>query len=349
MSPLIAYRDAEETAAPAGPARAVILLLALGAEGAGRLLKHLHPDEIRDLKLCADQLPTVSREQIDALVEEFQEQFRIGPALTGPARQMQDLLEASLSPELLTAIMEVGDVGGAAFEIDENMFGPPPSVWDEVEKLEGAVLAGKLAQEHPQVVALLLTRISSPTASAIARHLEARFRNEVMRRMLALKPLAPPMETLFEEHVRLAYLPSAEAPEEGGSHILLADIMNLMDKQHSEALIESIRESQPRDAEKLQSLLFAFEDVAGLTQKARLVLFDQINAEVVTKALREIDGELKEAVLSALGARTRRMVEAELGQASETPSDEIIGARRIISSTALRLAGEGRIQLRPAA
>ncbi len=67
--------------------------------------------------------------------------------------------------------------------------------------------------------------------------------------------------------------------------------------------------------------------------------------EQVTLALNGAPQDLREAVLSALGARARRMVEAELGRNEPAAADGIQAARRAIAGAALRLAAEGRIDL----
>ena len=71
-------------------------------------------------------------------------------------------------------------------------------------------------------------------------------------------------------------------------------------------------------SQALRSRLFAFEDVMLLTQKARVALFDSISTELVTLALRNAPPALAEAVLSSIGARSRRMIESELGQGADS-------------------------------
>ena len=72
------------------------------------------------------------------------------------------------------------------------------------------------------------------------------------------------------------------------------------------------------DLDGVRARLFAFDDLPLLTQKARVLLFDGLSTELVTLALaRRAARHLTESVLSAIGARSRRMIESELGQGSE--------------------------------
>ena len=63
-------------------------------------------------------------------------------------------------------------------------------------------------------------------------------------------------------------------------------------------------------------------------------------------ALRNAEPALVEAVLSSIGARSRRMIESELASAAGNVSaDDIARARKSIASTAIKLAGEGAFEL----
>jgi len=75
-------------------------------------------------------------------------------------------------------------------------------------------------------------------------------------------------------------------------------------------------------------------------------LFDGIGADVVTLALRGVEPALTEAILSALGARSRRMIEAELkADPGNISAVDIIKARRSIASAAIQLASKNAIVL----
>ncbi|WP_102958740.1 FliG C-terminal domain-containing protein [Mangrovicella endophytica] len=341
MSAALKIEDQSGDLSSTGAARAAILLLAMGTSGAARLLKHLTAEEIRAIRQSAMALESISREELDELVEEFQEAFKIGPGLSKPGRQMKELLQQALSEEELATVLDDSDDDQPVFDLSAG------SVWDEVEKLDREVLVTALSREHPQVVAVLLSKVEAQTAADIVIKFPSAFRNEVMRRMLAVKQLAIPVRLLFETHLRQELLASPEKAA-GGRHAALADIVNRMDKEQSDELLKVIAATKPADAVTLRSLLFSFEDVIYLPAKARFVLFDAVPTDVVIRALNRSNEEIRECVLSALGARARRMVEAELAQNNEIPDADINAARRTIATSALRLAGEGKIQLREA-
>ena len=110
-------------------------------------------------------------------------------------------------------------------------------------------------------------------------------------------------------------------------------------------ILEGLKVARPSEAAALKKLLFSFEDIIKLDQKYRLILFDKVQTEQVMIALRGADAELKEIILSSLGARARRMIEAELNGAEGEVTKEVAAARRAIAETALRLASSGEISI----
>ncbi|EAU40836.1 probable flagellar motor switch protein [Fulvimarina pelagi HTCC2506] len=342
MNSLASYSEELHAAPLRGGARAAVLLLALGPEGASRLLKHMAPDEIVSLKAAAAKLENVSPDQIDEVVEDFASTFKRGPIFPGPGQQMADLLRNALSENEYEALFP--DEKSRA--IQTMLAQDKRNVWEAVADIEGEVLAKKLSGEHPHIIAILLSKVPSDAAVLIVRAFEPDLRNDVLKRMLQIKPLAGPIQSLFESHVRQTYLVTGDDQAGEGRHTILANVVNRLAKDESTELIDFIEVDQPEEAMELRKLLFAFEDIPGMPQKARLTLFDGIGAETIILALQGAPDDIRESILSAQGARARRMIEAELSQESNATKDAIEAARRDIAGRALELAGEGTIILR---
>ncbi|HEY0909645.1 MAG TPA: FliG C-terminal domain-containing protein, partial [Bradyrhizobium sp.] len=98
------------------------------------------------------------------------------------------------------------------------------------------------------------------------------------------------------------------------------------------------------DAAALRAKMFSFMDIGTLSLKARSVLFDKVASEQIVLALRGTDLAFRDGVLSAVGARARRLIENELTNGSATPK-EIAAARKAISNLVLELIGRGEIEL----
>ncbi|TIN03697.1 MAG: flagellar motor switch protein FliG, partial [Mesorhizobium sp.] len=126
----------------------------------------------------------------------------------------------------------------------------------------------------------------------------------------------------------------------------VASVLNELDKPLLEEVMQDLEAAGTPDLDGVRARLFAFDDLPLLTQKARVLLFDGLSTELVTLALRGTSAALAESVLSAIGARSRRMIEAELGQGSDgVPLADITAARKTIVTTTIRLSREGAFEL----
>lgn len=319
-----------------GAARAAILLLTLGGEGAARLLKHFTPEEIRTLRQGAAQQKPVTATELDGIVGDFQDAFRTGPSLTGLDTELSKLLRNSLSSEELASVFD----GEEALAGDDAL-----PVWYEMEQLGAQAITALLRNEHPQVAAYAVQRLKAEIAAQVVAAFDGPMRNDVVRRMLSAKPPTEQMARMIETRFREAFVMSGNGAERKARHATLAEIVNRMDKNQTDDLLDAIERSEPDEARELRKLLFAFEDVPDLPRKSRLLLFDAIPTETVTQALAGTDDAMRDAVLSALGARARRMIEAELARNEPVAGDLVQAARRTIAAAALRLSAEGRLDL----
>jgi flagellar motor switch protein FliG len=169
-------------------------------------------------------------------------------------------------------------------------------------------------------------------------------RNEVMRRMLTMKPIRERPLKLLEEAFKedLLYNTRNSGPT---IHARLADIINKMDRKHMDEVLRDLEQHRPKEAEIVRSLLFTFDDVAKLNQTAMLALFDQVPPERTIAALNGADPYLRDLILEAVPARARRMIEQEIETGKKPLTKEINKARRAIADLALELMEKGVIEL----
>jgi flagellar motor switch protein FliG len=107
----------------------------------------------------------------------------------------------------------------------------------------------------------------------------------------------------------------------------------------------ALSEFRPKEAEKVKSLLFTFDDIVKLRPEAVAKLFDQVPPEQVVLALSGAEKELSEIILGALGSRSRRIIEQELASGANPSQKDVHKARRAIADLTLRLSEKGEIDI----
>jgi flagellar motor switch protein FliG len=107
------------------PQKAAAILVAMGKPSASRLLKFFKQEELKALIEGARLLRTIPQSDLERIVAEFEAEFTEGAGLLDSADRMDTILNESLSPEEMSAIM-----GDRKFEVAPE--GPPP-IWPELE------------------------------------------------------------------------------------------------------------------------------------------------------------------------------------------------------------------------
>jgi flagellar motor switch protein FliG len=319
--------------------KAAAILVAMGKPSASRMLKFFKQDELKALIEGARVLRTIAQSDLERIVAEFEAEFTEGAGLMDSADKMDTILSETLTPEEMSALMgqEPAPVTATA--------GPVP-IWPQLERLEPERLGAFITQEHPQTSALILSHLAPPAAAAVLLTLEKPLRSEIVKRMLSISTIPPAAMRIVENQLRARVLVETSSKDNSAGQIRVASLLNEMDKGQLDEMMSDLAQVGAPDLDAVRARLFAFEDIPLLTQKARVALFDGISTELVTMALRNAPAALGEAVLSSIGARSRRMIESELAQGSEgVPAAEVIKARKSIASTAIAMAREGSFEL----
>jgi len=318
--------------------KAAAVLVAMGKPSASRLLKFFKQEELKALIEAARLLRTIPQAELETIVSEFEAEFAEGAGLLDSGDKMDNILNETLSREEMDAIMGV--------EKQEAAADAPPPIWPQLEKIEPARLGAFLAAEHPQTASMVLSKLGPQAAANVLLTLEKSQRSEIIKRMVSMSNIPDAAIKIVENQIRARVLVETGTKDASAGHSRVASLLNEMDKTQLEEVMADLAASGSPDVDAIRARLFAFEDIELLTQKARVSLFDGIGTETVTLALREAQPALVECVLSAIGARSRRMIEAELGMGSEgIAMEDIQRARKSIASTAIKLASEGAFEL----
>ena len=309
------------------------LLLVMGKPLASRLLGHFDPAELKLITRSAAQLGSVPIDVLEDLVEEFAGEFSNGLELRGTVDGAQDLLTGVLPPEQVADIMS--DVLGSSNS----------SLWEKIAAVSAPVLGEYLGRQHPQVLALALSKLPPGAAARIMEVLARDNRNEATRRLLALGAVADAALRVIEAQIHQDLILQPPAPA-GAATAKIANIINKMAPEHVEDVLKALQVERPEEAEALRAKLFSFDDLVTLPPKTRQALFEKVPSDRIVVALSSADAAFRANVLSSLTARARRLVENELAGAGELPPKEVAAARRAIVDTLLAMADRGEVALR---
>jgi flagellar motor switch protein FliG len=316
-----------------GTKKAATLLLAMGKPLADRLLKYFSESEMKSLVESMARLGSVPRGVVDGLVDEVVAAVEIGADIRASSDDAEQLLAGIVTPEQLASIMV-------------NVRGPGQrSVWSQLADVPEPTVTQYLVKEHPQIAAFVLAKAGSNMAAAVLRQAAGAVRTELVRRVLAIRPVTELAQRILEHSMRDDLLVKVSKDTGPPVHSRVADIINKMDRQLMEEVLNDLESKRPKDAKVVKGLLFTFDDIARLSPADRVKLFDGVPVDRTILALQGAPPALKEFILASVSSRSRRMIEQEVAGGGNAPPREVLKARRLIADLALELAERGQIEI----
>ncbi len=317
-----------------GPEKAAALLLMMGKPPAARLLKQFDEPDLRAVARAAAGLGVISATTLDRLVDEFVADFSAGADLLGDAGQVKGLLADALPPE------QIADILG--LESSEPAL---PDVWRSLAQAPETAIIALLMAERATTATYILSRLDPAVVTKVIAALPRDRRNTALCGLVAPLEVTPLAARLIEEAVGQALKQAPKSAEDGDGRSRLAGIINGLDPEEAEDAMRALEQARPKDAAIVKTMLFSFNDLPKLSERARALLFDRASIDIVVMALRGTDADFRNTVLSSMPTRGRRLVEGELSSGASAPSRDVAKARKAIAEIVLGMASRNEIDL----
>jgi flagellar motor switch protein FliG len=318
-----------------GAQKAAALLLAMGKPSATRILKHFDPQELRNVTRAAAHLGSVSNATLEALVEEFTASFSVGAHLQGDIGQAREMLADAVPPDQVAGI--ISDALGLA----------QPSTWDLLASIPDKEFAAYLGKERLSTTTYILSKLDAAVAGKVIACLTRSMRNDVFCGLISPPVISEMAARIVEESLREDLLTVSARPPASAQRARVAQLLNGLDESEVGDVMRRLSEVKPEDAKLLQSMLFSFNDLPRLSQRARALLFDKVSIDAVILSLRGVEADFRDVVLGSMASRSRRLVEAELANGADVPPRDIVKARKQIADLVLSMAQRNEIEIPP--
>lgn len=313
-----------------GPERAAILLLVLGENYGSPLWSALDDDELRRVTLAMSTLGTVSAKVVEQVLGELANQYN-RLSVVGDYERTHELLVKLLPRERVDPIME--EIRGPAGR----------TIWQRLSNVQDHLLANYLKTEHPQTVALILSRIRAEHSAKVLAMLPDEFATDVMLRVLQLDTVSKETLDQVEDSLRTNFIANLSQTSRRDAHDLLAEIFNSFDRQNEAKFMESLERIAYKSAEKIRSLMFTFDDITRLDANSAQVLIRNIDKTDLAKALKGASEMTRTFFTSKMTQRAAAVFADEMSGLGPIRLKEVDEAQQKIISVAKTLAEKGEI------
>lgn len=334
---VLADKGASLTAADlTGPQKVAVLCMALGAEEAVKLTQSLSPDEAEEISFHIAQMEQVSSSTVEAVFNEWADMaVAVDSLAVGGLGYATEVLHkafgAPKATQTLTRIQsQLADSAGL----------------NRLRSADPGQLASTLRGEHPQTIALVLAHLEAQQTATVIRELEPMLGGEVMYRMGRMEKVAPDMMLLVEKALsNEADLSFTRGLKAAGGPDAVASVLNHVSGTLEKDLLDRINERDAALCEQIKNLMFVFEDLVKLDDKSLQRLLREVEARVLSLALKSAKEELRNRIMGGMSQRAVTALKDEMAMMGAVRVRDVEAAQAQIVAQVRALEAAGEIQL----
>ncbi|HXG02107.1 MAG TPA: flagellar motor switch protein FliG [Candidatus Binatia bacterium] len=285
-----------------GPRRAALVVMALGAETAAEVLRHLAPEEIEALTVELSRPHELEPEIVEGVLEEATRQVQAHPELLGGGLDyVRDVLERALGREQTRDLVD---------RLQQS-FQPQP--FGALRKVNVKHLADFLGREDAQTIAVVLGHLDAETGAQLLTHLPEALRAEVVRRLATLESV-PPEVIKHIDHIleRRAAGFAARSLGPAAGPRTAADILNRVDRSVEKQVFAALESADGKLADNIRRLMFTFDDLVRLDDRSVQRLLRDVDQKDLALALKAASPEVTQQIFRNLSERAQAMLRQEI-------------------------------------
>ncbi len=318
-----------------GRKKAAILMVTLGPDISADIYRCLDDEHIEQITLEVANLGTVSQEMVIQVIEEFYHTAMAQQYIAaGGINTARDILEKALGP-------------GKAMEVVERLQGMlQGQPFDFAKRVDPNMLINFLHNEHPQTIALVMAHLEHESAAAIMTALDHEIQAEVALRIATMDQTSPEIisevERVLEKHI--ATIATQDFSQAGGIDSL-AELLNRVDRVTEKSILETLEEHNQELAVEIKKLMFTFDDIAMLDDRAIQQVLKEVDHRALTIALKSSDETVKTKLLSNLSSRASDTIREEMEYMGPVRVKQVEEEQQKIVAVIRRLEEAGEIMI----
>ncbi|SEL45947.1 flagellar motor switch protein FliG [Roseateles sp. YR242] len=314
---------------------AAILLMSLGEEEASEVFKHLAPKEVQKLGETIAKMKVVPRERVEKVLDKFD-----------LVAESQSTLVSDTDEYVRSVLRKALGEDKANLLLDRILQGSDVSSIESLKWMDPGSVAELLRNEHPQIVAAILSHLDFDQSSSVLRVFTERQRNEVLIRIATLDGIQP-MALKDLNEVMGQILAGGERMKKSnlGGVKTAAEIINMMGSSVEASVLDYIREADSDLAQKIMDNMFTFDDLEKIDDRGIQAVLKEVQSESLIVALKGAGPELREKVFRNMSSRAAETLREDLESRGPVRLSEVEAEQKEILKVVRRLVDEGQIVL----
>lgn len=296
---------------------AAVVLKALPKAQAAKVLQRLDPPELRSLFNAVKRIGAPSFNDVEETLD----------ALQSAANELRRLDVASIQTPDAT---------------DEAATVRP---FQYLKQVPTESVLQLLADEHPRNIAIALMGLAADQASDILKGLEPTLRVSVLKRLCDSEPATT------EEVAQLSFILRGRLKKQTADDYydteglaVAVKVLSCADQNTREELLIHIGQTDAELAKKLESAVFYFDDIQGLTNGDIKIVLENIDTALWAPALRKSSLAVQTHVLRNMGPTPAHYLNHEISAIDVIDEQLAKYAQQQVIKTIIRLLQNGKIK-----
>ena len=292
---LLEFTEDEKSALEnmSGLDRCVLLMLSLSEEDAAQIFKNLEPKQVQKLGVRMSETSAFSQDQVNAVHKSFlKDVTRHSNLGLGNSDFVRHALVAALGSEKANNLIEQISLGTGSRGLDS------------LKWMDARQVATIIQNEHPQIQTIVLSYLEPEQSAEILSQFPEPVRLDLIMRIATLEEVQPAALQELNEIMEKQFAGTAgsQSAKIGGLKSA-ADIMNYLDSSTETQLMNAIQSQDKEIGNQIQDLMFVFENLNGVDDRSIQTLLRDVPTDVLQKALKGADDNLKEKFFKNMSSR----------------------------------------------
>ena len=313
-----------------------MLLIVVGPEAAGQILKNFEDQEIEMVCKEINRWTHVPRDLQERILEEFSE--IIGDSLkesVGGYDFAQRALEIARGDYKANTMLNRIEPGKSA-----------TNLMDGVDQLNARQIFSLVSREQSQTIAFVIANLSKEKAGQVFTMLTTSQQDEVIDRISNLEDYTSEQISRVASSIkRLTDAGSSSPWHSGGGADAATELLKKVSGDIQEGILERLEERDPAIAQTIRNKMFTFDDLISLPVMDLQKVARDVQTEDLILALKPSSQELRKAFFGAVSKRAAENLKEELEFMGPVPRKTVEDARARIIETVRMLEDQDEISL----
>ncbi len=318
-----------------GVQRAAVLLLSLGEADAAEVLKHMGAKEVQKLGLAMATMSGVSRDQVIRVMDDF-----------NGALDKQTSLGVGADDYIRNVLIQALGAEKAGGLIDRILLGRNTTGLDTLKWMDSRAIADLVRNEHPQIIAIVLSHLDGDHAADTLKLLPERTRADVLLRIATLDGIPPNALNELNEIMERQFAGNQNLKSSNiGGVKVAANILNFLETGQDQSILGAIAQVDQELCQRIQDLMFVFDDLVELEDRELQTLLREVSGERLGIALRGADTKVREKITRNMSQRAAEILLEDMEARGPVRLSDVEAAQKEILTIVRRLADEGVVTL----